>query len=180
MTESTRNLRLYLREHTAADHAETDAAFGSLDLGSRAGYVRFLRAHEAALSALELARGALSWPQELPAPIDAAPLVRKDLAALDTQPSAALAPVRIDDPVGLTYVLAGSRFGNKLIRKSLERAEDSAVRAASSYVGSEDLDAYGRAFFSQLARFDGGDRRDAALQSAHTAFRTFQEAFNRP
>ncbi|WP_448663530.1 biliverdin-producing heme oxygenase [Sphingomonas sp. CJ20] len=117
--------RKALREATAAAHDRVDAAFGAFDLGDRAGYAAFLRAHadaigpiEAALDAGDAARLFPDWPERR-----RAGLLAEDLAMLGHRATPAPAPLPpLSDPAaiaGTLYVLEGSRLGGRFLARQL-------------------------------------------------------------
>ncbi|RYE52519.1 MAG: heme oxygenase, partial [Hyphomicrobiales bacterium] len=112
-------LLIHLREATAASHASLDGAFGSLDLGMRGDYVRFLSGHAIGMVPLFASFQAFvagELGMECP---DYAALLHDDLAALGVDagqlPVVAILPELT--PVGSGYVIAGSRLGLTMIRK---------------------------------------------------------------
>ena len=167
------NLRIYLRTETRSLHEDVDGAFAPLDLSRREDYVRFLQAHHAALAPLERARAAADWPSGLPAPLDAAPLVAADLADLGEEPGTAIELAPGFEPVGVTYVLAGSRMGNKLLRQQVHEATDG---RPTRYVDSEPLDSFGRDYLVALKSMDAGRDAGQVLAGARCAFTMFKRA----
>ena len=168
-----RNLRIYLRTETRSLHEDVDGAFAPLDLSRREDYVAFLQAHHAALAPLERARAAAGWPSELPSPLDAAPLVAADLADLGRRPGAEVDLAAGFEPVGATYVLAGSRMGNKFLRQQVHQATDG---RPTRYVDSEPLDSFGRDYLVALKSMDAGRDAGEVLAGARCAFTMFKRA----
>lgn len=108
-----------LREATAADHFQVDAAFARFDLGSAASYASFLQAHARALTPVE---AALAGAQDLPPWRPREALLAADLAALGRSFPQALAfdPGQGDGALhGALYVLEGSRLGGALLFRRL-------------------------------------------------------------
>lgn len=123
LTDSTPRTRFparaALRSATTAAHARVDTAFGAHDLGSAAGYRRFLSAQAAAFLPTEAAIGRGGAERVIPGwtARQRGDLLRADLAALD------IVPVLLPQPElsspgalwGALYVLEGSRLGGAML-----------------------------------------------------------------
>ena len=116
--------RLRLREATAPDHERVDAAFSRFDLGTRAGYIKFLQAKAAAFLPVEqaiedsdVAAILPDWPARR-----RSHLLTADLAALGAQADGCVAAPPLPTPsavLGAVYVLEGSRLGGRLLARSV-------------------------------------------------------------
>jgi heme oxygenase len=167
-----------LREATSASHASLDSAFGSLDLATKADYVRFLSGHAMGIAPLFASfRSFVEDELHLTCP-DYPAMLHDDLAALGTDavqlprvsPSAALTPSAVG------YVIAGSRLGLAAIRRHgyWGRVHD----LPSAYM-EDDL---GLTIWKETAaklKHIVPDETDAAHEAAAAvaAFDTFSDAF---
>jgi len=115
--------RLWLRAETAEAHAEVDRLFGRFDLTTAAGYAAMLTAHAVALMPVEdwldrhAAPTVADWPERR-----RGGALRSDLAALGYQVPVGEAFHGTSAPAalaGILYVLEGSRFGGRVIARSL-------------------------------------------------------------
>ena len=165
-----------LREGTADCHARVDAAFGSFDLSSLAGYRDFLTAQARAFlpieEALDLAgvAGLLpDWPERR-----RGKALIADLNCLKVHiPKPCIVP-KIDSPAaiwGQVYVLEGSRLGGKMLKNSLNQDMPHAFLGSRAAPG---------AWRSLLDRIDRNLIEPAdhaiALGSARATFAIFEEA----
>ncbi|OWV32012.1 hypothetical protein B5C34_00080 [Pacificimonas flava] len=168
-----------MRRETADAHAATDERFGQLDVAKADDYALFLAAHYAATSAVEAALSALPATAGLPDYGPAAPLLAADLRHTGTAHlSATAAPPRFSERVGATYVLAGSRFGNKLIRKRLYEARHSETEG-TAYIMSAQLDRQGLAVIRALSGMAGDNGcAGSAVADARLVFDLFSAAFD--
>ncbi|MEM8827025.1 MAG: hypothetical protein AAGD40_08910 [Pseudomonadota bacterium] len=170
-------LRARLRAETRADHDITEAAFARFDIRTAEGLAGFLAAHHRATGAvLDAIEGQL--PDGFSPPPDARAMLAADLAALGHGVPPPMAPVAATAPaapVGLIYVLAGSRLGNQMIRRNWSQSDDMDVRAAGAYFGARGLDDHARGFLRAVDAGNGLDA-DAVVAAAHLGFRTFARA----
>jgi heme oxygenase len=171
-------LLIHLREATAPSHATLDGAFGSLDLGSRGDYVRFLSGHAIGMDPLFASFQAFVTRElgmECP---DYPALLRDDLAALgvDAAQLPVVATVPELTPVGSGYVVAGSRLGLTMIRKQGYWGRDHAL--PSAYMEDDSGLAIWKAAAARLKQITP-DEEDAAREGAAAiaAFDTFRAAF---
>ena len=172
------SLLTLFREATSASHETLDGAFGSLDLSTRADYVRFLTGHAIGMAPLFsgfrcFVEGELQ--RECP---DYLAMLHGDLAALGLD-SADLPQVAPPSPLSApatVYVVAGSRLGLAMIRKGGYWGREHGL--PSAYMEDD----AGRAIWKDLvARFKAEvpDAGTAAREGAAAvaAFDTFREAF---
>ncbi len=159
--------RLALREATMDDHRRVDDLFGDFSLDSRADYVRFLRAHAMALSAME----GVARP-----PSPRSPLVAADLAALgEDAPAAFAAPTNRSDGYrwGLLYALEGSRLGGAMLARQVSGDLPKTYLSAAHGKGEW------RAFQQRMddaAAIGGEGWLDEAIAGARAAFALFAQA----
>lgn len=170
------NIRERLRRETREDHERTDAAFAALDLHDRGDAIRFLTAHAQAVAAVEAARDAHSWPAGMPAPVSALPYLAEDFAVFGLALPKPEEPVELPEPVGATYVLAGSRFGGRVLLSEWRQGSDQTVLGATSYLAAEPLNAYARSFFKHLPQYSGDGEQ--LVESARRAFARFEAALS--
>lgn len=176
----TPDLLTALRTATTASHEALDASFGALDLSSRAGYARFLRAHALGLAPLFGAfRDTIERELALPCP-DYPALLAADLAALGDpriEPAPPL-PLLAEAGAGLgvAYVVCGSRLGLSVLRQRGTWGETNGI--ATAYITDPHGHAAWKALVPRLRRTDAttpesGTARAAALSS----FDSFARAF---
>ncbi|HKX78488.1 MAG TPA: biliverdin-producing heme oxygenase [Novosphingobium sp.] len=178
-TASPPSLLERLREATGPSHQRLDASFGSLALTDRADYARFLAAHFIGLASLmPLVQDFAERELAFTAP-DMLSMLRQDLAELGPKAEdlpRMKAPPDLA-PLGVTYVVAGSRLGLAMIRKQDYWGRGQGL--ASRYMEDEQ----GLALWRVLAvwlRTRAAPAADAArhCQSAITAFDLFGRAFD--
>ena len=180
-------LRFSLREQTAKDHAEIEALFETLDLSREAGMAAFLAAHASVLAAFRHhLRGRIPRSMIAGALIEKAcnldALISTDLVTLGYPPAVprAALPSAPLHPLGLAYVVAGSRLGAKLLRRHAYRSDSARVRAACTYLQAPEGDALWPAFVGHLRThvYSEHESREI-LSSASAGFRCFETAFYR-
>lgn len=170
------SIRERLRRQTRQDHERVDAAYGALDLHDRHDAIRFLTAHARALLTVEASRAAHPWPTDLPSPVSALPYLAADLETLGSALPEPMSPLHLPEPVGATYVLAGSRFGGRVLLSEWRRGSDSSVLSATSYLGAKRLNEYAHLFFRRLPTHSGDNAH--IVESARRAFGCFEAALS--
>ncbi|MHB9880804.1 biliverdin-producing heme oxygenase [Pacificimonas sp. ICDLI1SI03] len=174
--QNPESLRAYLRAGTRADHDNTEAVFAPFDVTTANGLAGFLTAHLLAIEAVEAALGGMDWPKDLPSLPPASEMILADLAALGhARPAIRLDPVAASDPVGPVYVLAGSRMGNRLIRKHVARNGTPETNESLTYIKAQSLDLHGQKVLNALDQLRVADR-PACLAGARATFVTFAAA----
>jgi heme oxygenase len=160
-----------MRDRTRDDHERVDAAFTEFDLGSRATYTAFLRAHARVLPALErqLAPASLipDWAGRTVA-------LQNDLRVLDT-PMPPEQPLDLPDGTGARwgalYVIEGSRLGGAMLARSVGEG------LPATYLRSTHAPGKWRSF---LARMDDALNNprdlDQAIASAKAVFVAYRHA----
>lgn len=174
----TQTLRDILRERTREAHGRVDALYGRLMLAEREGLSRFLTAHYLALAPVEAAIRARANHDDIPPAL--APLVRRDLDALGAPVPGAphFGTLEHADPDGLSYVVAGSHLGARVLRRQWARSEDGAVRGAGQYLSSDAMAAFWPGFVQGLnARQPNRDVVERVVGGAVAAFSVFERAF---
>jgi len=132
-------LRSILRDATAADHAQLDATLGALDLGTVAGYRRFLEINAAALLPLERSLERAGVRAMLPDWGDRArtEAILTDLAQLGGKPGRLNAPELTDRAamLGTLYVPEGSRLGAAYLLRTVRQCGDPLVSSNTAFLG---------------------------------------------
>jgi heme oxygenase len=167
-----------LRRETRVDHRRVDDAFGMLDISTYNGLATFLQAHLLALAAIE---PIVAWltPTELRPP-QMLELLQNDLARLDMKPlpSASFSHLNYSNPVGLSYVIAGSHLGSAFLRMTWNNTSDIRVLAAGNYRNSQKMRAY---WPNLLLHFKHTNYDEEEIKlivgGAKAAFNTFEHAF---
>ena len=165
-----------LREATAENHAQVDAAFRGFDLATRGGYRLFLEAQakaflplEAAIEATEAVALLGDWSARR-----RGPALIADLHAMDIDVPQPLSPREIRDPAeawGTLYVLEGSRLGGQMLSRLVpaDAPRSFLSHAAASGAWRKLLDLLDRKLV--LA-----DDRQRAVTAAREAFLLFEQA----
>ena len=169
------SLRQRLKTETAAVHRAVERLYEQLDVSEEEGLRVFLIAHAAALAAIE---PRLQHPDAASA-AQLLDCIRRDLAALGAGPPqpAALDAARAD-PVGLTYVMAGSRLGVSVLARRVMGSACDRVRAATSYLGSPFQDPLWPRVRQRLDLMESvGARADQAVAGAMEGFACFERGF---
>lgn len=172
------DLRTLLRQTTAAAHCEVERLYDTLDLTCVPDLRTFLLAHHMAVAAIGRALDRTGGDD----PFGLLPLIRSDLEALDCRrmPDPCPGPERSLHPAGLTYVVAGSRLGARILHRRAARAPARRVRAATCYLAAADGDGLwsdwqAREGAAAVARGEGEQIVAAALYG----FNCFAEGLHR-
>ena len=172
-------MRRILRDATVGSHTMLDAAFGSLDLGERADYVRFLAAHCIGLSALDPIFADFVTTSLQIDPPDLLGMVRADLTASDVDVARlpqVSAPAGLE-PAAVGYVVCGSRLGLAGIAR--QPYWGSIHGRPSAYMEDRSGLAVWRALLAWMEQAPVEPDCVAALtQSANAVFATFRQAFD--
>ncbi|WP_424339507.1 biliverdin-producing heme oxygenase [Henriciella sp.] len=169
-----------MRSDTQVDHTRIDALYSRYDLTDVTGLSRFLSAHAVALS----------WCLEsLPAAMDEC---RRSIAALILdagsdlerlgQPSRTSSPAAFTsfqgDPLGLVYVVAGSRLGGRVLLRQVRRADDPLVASSTTYLSSEAGDELWQTTLEALQAWSGAPAdEDRLIAGARSGFQYFEDAY---
>ncbi|WP_084419591.1 biliverdin-producing heme oxygenase [Henriciella litoralis] len=170
------NLRMRLRAETREEHALIDDLYGQHDLSGREGLAVFLRAQALALSwclsALPYAMA--DRARNLNGMICA---IADDLAGLGApaQTDRRSPPARFElEPLGLIYVVAGSRLGARLLVRDVLRSEDATVRTATRFLTCPEGDALWRDVLEELSEWSGSqDEEERIIAAARAGFGWF-------
>jgi heme oxygenase len=165
------SLRMRLRTETRKEHALIDELYGQHDLTCREGLAFFLRSQALALSWCQdaLPCAMADRARCLNAMICA---VADDLAALDepAQTNWTSAPARFElEPLGLLYVVAGSRLGARLLVRNVERSDDATVRAATRFLTCPEGDRLWRDVLEELKLWSGSQEEEERIIAAARA-----------
>ena len=169
-------LREYLRQATRTLHQDTEDRLACLDIRTREGLDRFLLTHHAAvlpierrLEAMEMGGG---WRFRL------SDLLAEDLKDRGLRPTGgvASAPLQRAHPLGLCYVLGGSRLGSRFLLKRLPREQDGTVRAPLYLAGAPDDEIWPWTVSLLNSPESEAEPRDAVLEAAEIAFASFADA----
>ena len=161
-----------LRDATRPAHDAVDAVFDGFDLTERSGYVAFLRAHAAALSAMPPA------PSGLP-DLRLATLALSDLARLGAAPPPPAAPLPLtgtSERVGAYYTVAGSRLGGRILAARWRAGADPDTLSAGRYLSDREADAGFRAVRDLLEAEADRLSVDGLVAGALAAFEVFRLA----
>jgi len=170
------SLRTRLREETRAAHLRLDEIAKDLDLAHYADVSIFAVAHHAAYSALDKAfQGDFALTR-----------LRLDKATQDIHalglPTTGLAIADIPSAMselGVTYVIAGSHLGAKVLTKQWSKTRDPRVNAASHLLRDEVLEREWAAVLTTLKSLPATGRgADDVVAGAIACFDLFRAAFN--
>ena len=175
------NLRLRLREQTQSDHDAVERLFDRHDVSTPTGMTIFLQAHNIALARFDasLSRATAQSTLHIPSLREA---IARDLDMLGVEmatPDAQPAPESPPHPLGLIYVIAGSRLGAKILAKRVADSRSPDVRHALAYLTCNDADQMWVQTRTLLERWFGSALIEAQIiTSAKTGFQWFAEAFH--
>ena len=161
-----------LRAATMPDHDLVDSAFAAHDLADRAGYVRFLMAHAAALPAAEDALAI----RDLPPWRRRTPVLAADLALLGAvmpEPLPFTVPAGRAAALGALYVVEGSRLGGVLLARRV------AADLPAAYLGAKHRRGEWRDLLTAIDTQVGEDAIAEAVAGAHAAFALYAAAAGR-
>ncbi len=134
-------MRTKLKQHTAAAHQRVDQAVSTLSLAHRASYITFLRTHQLAYRALLPALPADNWVSSILRRV--LTTLNQDLDIMDV-PGLPRPMIGLRDPIhplGVAYVVCGSHFGKRILRRRWSLSRDPQVRAAGAYLSCDELKA---------------------------------------
>lgn len=174
------NLRLRLREETRDAHTSVDTLFGQHDIATREGLSITLQAHAIALRRTLAAlpgRQTFTHARTLLVMLAA---IEFDLAALQV-PVVSVDQVEPSDgdihPLGLIYVIAGSRLGARILLADIQASHDPIVATATQYFSCSESDDMWKSVSTQLTAWSGSaEEEKKIIASAQTAFIWFETA----
>tara|TARA_R110002126_G_scaffold291729_1_gene456102 strand:+ start:84494 stop:85060 length:567 start_codon:yes stop_codon:yes gene_type:complete len=174
------NLHKHLRENTRSAHGRVDQLFGGLMLSTRRDYLLFLQSHYLAHQSLEKYFSDVLPLEERPPRVS--PLLAGDLLALGVKSDLKI-PFSMGDetaPLGVSYVIAGAHFGQRVLRSRWARSSDRDILDAGAYLTSQDM-----ALFWPIVRDRMEIERPSAcdlthlVRSANATFGLFEYCFDR-
>ena len=174
-------LRMRLRSETRPEHERIDALYGRYDLRSRDDLAAFLNAHAIALSwCLQWLPSTMwSYRYSVDGLIGA---IANDLANLG-QPSVTSWPADrpgiSGSPLGMVYVIGGSRLGGRVLLKTITGSPDPVVAAATDYLTCEHGNVLWRDVLDDLNSWTGtATEEQRILEGAKSTFRLFGSSFH--
>lgn len=168
--------RLMLRSRTGRNHAGVDRLFGGLDLAKPEGWATFLSAHHLAYQIVEQ-NDLPGYRRAIVLPLTQ--LIGTDLDALGQAVPEWEAPPDADlgHPLGATYVIAGSHFGQVLLRRRWAQSSDLRVRAANRYIESNQLRNLWGEVSVRIETVANEEELEAMVDGARRCFSLFERAF---
>lgn len=168
------------KQVTSDLHAATERAFESFDLRTPGGYRAFLRAQAGAFLPLEQAaeqNGVGRWLPDWKAK-RRGDLLRADLGALGVADrDLRLREAPSLDPLGIAYVLEGSRHGGRLLAGQVLAGGDPAASAATRFLSHALAAGWWRRFQEVLDAYgEQAGRAEAMLAGAAGAFALFRDS----
>lgn len=175
-------LREYLRRETRLLHRQVEALFERVDIATPVGLHRFLLAHHAAVAPIENRLAAVSAPWADCWPYQLTSLLRRDLEApneswqLPTLPTKQLGGLATAHPLGLCYVLGGSRLGARVLLRRLSDGHGAGSEPPAYLAQAPDEEIWART--QRLLATPAADAasRVEILNAAETAFTIFGHA----
>tara|TARA_R110002051_G_scaffold209486_1_gene275298 strand:- start:2625 stop:3179 length:555 start_codon:yes stop_codon:yes gene_type:complete len=170
------SLRLRLRDDTQDAHARVDAFAARLDLSTPHGMTPFLQANEMAYATCE--EHVPGLPLEI---VARRALLLQDLAALGERPLPAPlpGPAGALDALGVTYVIAGSHLGARVLSRRWRQSDDARVLAAGRFLSDTGLvNVWERVRTRLESLSDQGPQADSVVASARHCFSLFESAFS--
>lgn len=172
-------LRIRLRNDTRYDHVRIDSLYSRYNLTDAHDLSTFLKAHAVALS----------WCREsMPAAMGHfSRLIEKLIAAIAADldhlgaPAMTAWPGRPNmfrgDPLGMVYVIAGSRLGGRVLLRNIIAASDPLVASSTSYFSCKEGDALWQDMLGALQDWSGSRaQEDSLVEGARCAFQYFEDA----
>nr|WP_321442088.1 hypothetical protein [uncultured Hyphomonas sp.] len=169
------SLRMRLRTETRPQHEQLDRLAGELSFSRFEDMLSFIQANCLAYRSLIAVAG------------DAEPMLaqrldraRDVLESLDTHLNHEAVAIDTSgiEPIGLSYVVAGSSLGARLIAQQSEASSDPRVHALAEFLLDPEMDRCWRGLADELRNMSGQDSRaEEILVSAANCFRVFQQAF---
>ena len=169
-------LRMMLRTQTRVEHERTEQAFEAFDVATSAGLRKFLLAHRAALAtARHQTQDDPEANREIGFMLD---LIEADLAALNGQaiPSIELGAAAPLHPLGVRYVLLGSRLGSQILAQRVSRSPEKNLEAAGTYVGDRTLLSAWKRLLQTLEGAEAAAQGEDIRMSAAETFKLFRAA----
>lgn len=174
------DLHKHLRENTREAHGSVDQLFGGLMLSTRRDYLLFLLSHYLAHQTLDNYFSIVLPHEERPPCVS--PLLARDLLALGLTCEMET-PFSIGEamaPLGVSYVIAGAHFGQRVLRSRWSRSSDRSVLDAGAYLSSQDM-----ALFWPIVRKKMETKKPSGcdlarlVDSANATFGLFENCYER-
>ncbi|MDF1793516.1 MAG: biliverdin-producing heme oxygenase [Thalassobaculaceae bacterium] len=176
-------LRDDLRRDTRETHLAVERQFEATDIRTRSGLQRFVLAHHAAVLPIERHLAAAGPPWSGCWPFQLIQLLRDDLQAMALTPHDVAATPGLDDahPLGLCYVLGGSRLGARVLGRRLSDGDRWRMPARSHWTPGYLTRAPDDEIWSWTLALLGSPEAELApraeiLSSARIAFTCFADA----
>ncbi len=166
------SLRDALRRSTRDAHASTEAAFADFDLNRVDGLGRALRAHSVALSAL--IPSVVSRPHHHEVCVSLLNLANGGLRALDIAIPVSERSISDLHPLGVAYVVLGSRLGARVVRQGLTSNASGSLAAAHEYFLHEAPIALWRPLLEELQHVRAEEECGQIVAAALRAFAEFE------
>lgn len=172
------SLAARVKQDTLDLHASTERAFAPFDLRTRHGYRAFLLAQAAAFLPLERTAergGVARWLGDWPARRRGA-LLLADLATLGAPAPDAAAHDGPDlDPLGVAYVLEGSRHGARILLRQVLESDDPELAGATGFLAHAAAAGWWRRLLDALDTYGTETgRADTLITGARGAFALFE------
>jgi len=168
-------IRERLKKETALAHERLDQALIKHDLTSRQGLSDYLQIHYIARRALNEVFSTDLIDQSLVS-------LSEDLAALGiNEPDVhIIEPLVAPHPLGLTYVIAGSSLGSKVLFRIWNASTDETVKQAGKFMAfAKDSSAW-RDFLVQIKTYEYTEQEiKKIIESANYSFAVFESANER-
>lgn len=165
-------IRKRLKNDTALAHQRLDHALIKHDLTSRQGLSDYLQVHY-------IARKALNSTFSVNNDDKAISYLSADLATLGVIEPAVETKEIIEapHPLGLTYVIAGSSLGSKVLYKVWSSSTDEIVKRAGKFMAFAKDNSDWRDFLAHIAMYDYSEKEiKEIVRSANYCFAVFESA----
>jgi len=168
-------LRETLRKKTSKAHAKLDASLIIYDLKTQEGLSSYLSVHYLARESLSKMSKTFSGER---ANIEKLKELRDDLKVLGVTPPENRLKVRsLTHPLGLTYVIAGSSLGSKLLYENWLLTDDEVVGCAGKFLTSAKDSTDWLAFLNKTDKLElSTDELDRVVATANAVFEVFEAA----
>lgn len=173
-------LRMRLRSETRPEHDRIDALYGRYDLSSREHLSAFLNAHAIALSWCLQWLPATMWSYRYS--VDGLiSAIGNDLDDLG-QPAITSWPSHwpgiSGSPLGMVYVIGGSRLGGRVLLQTIAGSPDPVVASATDYLTCEHGNVLWQDVLDDLNSWTGtATEEQHILEGAKSAFRLFESSY---
>lgn len=170
------SLRSTLRFETAIAHERLDQALCVYDLTTQRGLAQYLKVHLLACLHLNQLTTDEGFRCEIATKISS---IQADLGVLNTTLSSHKLPTSnaYQHPVGLTYVIAGSSLGGKLLFNDWAKTIDPVVKKAGKFMHSAKITDSWKKFLTYIDKNDfSSEEIEKIVSSANYCFGVFEYA----